>query len=167
MIKGDENQQCHKRLWNPLGRLCTHVGVHICVFTSKCECMCVSVFAHVCCGSLMCICSCVHTRACMCTCACVYTRVHVYTCVHVCSCALCAPVHVCAHVSVCAYVHTCVCPTGTCRGSHFEDRFRCPPPAGQPRCLAQLCTHLSFHTSTIWGCFHQQSKLQTLPLRNE
>lgn len=81
VIKGDENQQCHKRLWNPLVRLCTHVGVHICVFTSKCECMWVSVFAHVCCGSLMFICSCVYT------CACVYTRVHVCSCACVCTCA--------------------------------------------------------------------------------
>ena len=99
MIKGDENQQCHKRLWNPLGRLCTHVGVHICVFTSKCECMCVCVLtcvlwffnvyvfmrAHMCMYVHMCMC--VYSCACVYLCACVFMclYVHLYMCVHVCT----------------------------------------------------------------------------------
>ena len=94
VIKGDENQQCHKGLWNPLVRLCTHVGVHTCVYTSTCVCMCVSVFAHVCCGSLMFMCACVYTCVRVCTCACVYTHVHTH--MHVCDC-----VHVRMHMYLC------------------------------------------------------------------
>lgn len=148
-----------QRALEPTGKVvhtcgCAHLCVHkhVCMHVCLCVCTCVLWFFNVY------VCMCVHM------CPCVHMCMCVYSCAYSCAC-----VCMCTHVTVCMCVCTCisVCPAGACRGSHFEDQFRRPPPAGQPQCLAQLWTCLSFHTSSIWGCFHQQSKPQTLPLRNQ